>query len=186
MDNKNLIANTDREMLDYLMQAFDNEISVCERCGHSEPTKDMDSAGFLRDYLVAYPATEAKPSASAAPGIDEEALQIVVGGWISALDYHQDEEAGPVRNAWKALVGYVNAAIAAAHEAGRQEGRNEAQIFRRDHLIDRIKELEAQIAAAPHPQAKAQEPAGGCVCVSGDTYKPYGCEKCNPDLARTK
>lgn len=43
----------DRDMLAYLMQAFDNEFGNCERCGHAEPTKNMDSANFLRQYLAA-------------------------------------------------------------------------------------------------------------------------------------
>lgn len=56
---KTLIASTDREMLDYLMQAFDSEMGVCERCGHEESTATCDSATFLRDYLAAYPAPTA-------------------------------------------------------------------------------------------------------------------------------
>lgn len=46
----------DRDMLNYLMTAFDNEIGTCGSCGRSEPTKHMDSAGFLRDYLAAAPS----------------------------------------------------------------------------------------------------------------------------------
>lgn len=42
----------DRDMLLYLMQAFDNEMSVCGRCGHEESTSTCDSAGFLREYLA--------------------------------------------------------------------------------------------------------------------------------------
>ena len=55
--------HNDRDMLNYLMVAFDNEIGTCERCGHSEPTKHMDSAGFLRDYLAAAPSTPGTPEA---------------------------------------------------------------------------------------------------------------------------
>lgn len=47
--------HNDRDMLNYLTAAFDNEVNTCERCGHSEPTKNMDSASFLRDYLAAAP-----------------------------------------------------------------------------------------------------------------------------------
>jgi hypothetical protein len=46
---------TDRAMLNYLASAFDSETWVCERCGHEEDTKTMDSASMLRDYLAAHP-----------------------------------------------------------------------------------------------------------------------------------
>jgi len=46
----------DRDMLNYLMGAFDSEAHYCERCGHGEDTKDMDSASLLREYLAAAPA----------------------------------------------------------------------------------------------------------------------------------
>ncbi|WP_425915994.1 hypothetical protein [Pseudomonas sp. GWSMS-1] len=42
----------DRETLSYLMERFDNEVWVCQRCSHEEPTNDMDSAGYLREYLA--------------------------------------------------------------------------------------------------------------------------------------
>lgn len=45
----------DRDMLQYLMRAFDVETWQCDRCGHSEDTKTMDSAYALRDYLLAHP-----------------------------------------------------------------------------------------------------------------------------------
>lgn len=45
----------DRDMLNYLHQAFESEFGVCERCHHEEPTKHMDSAHFLREYLAAAP-----------------------------------------------------------------------------------------------------------------------------------
>jgi len=54
----------DRDMLNYLMTAFDNEIGTCGSCGRSEPTKHMDSADFLRDYLAAAPSG---PDTSEAP-----------------------------------------------------------------------------------------------------------------------
>lgn len=56
----------DRDMLNYLMVAFDNEIGTCERCGHSEPTKNMDSASFLRQYLAAVPTERAAAPADIA------------------------------------------------------------------------------------------------------------------------
>jgi hypothetical protein len=43
----------DRDMLNYLAQAFDNEMSVCDVCHYSETTATCDSARFLRDYLAA-------------------------------------------------------------------------------------------------------------------------------------
>lgn len=46
---------TDRDMLNYLMGAFDTEVWNCNRCGHAEETKVADSAYFLREYLAAAP-----------------------------------------------------------------------------------------------------------------------------------
>lgn len=46
---------TDREMLLYLLQQFDGEVAVCERCSHEWPTADCDSAYALREYLQANP-----------------------------------------------------------------------------------------------------------------------------------
>lgn len=51
----------DRAMLLQLMEAFDTEFSVCEKCGHQEDTKEMDSAHFLREYLQAMPAPKQEP-----------------------------------------------------------------------------------------------------------------------------
>jgi len=45
------MPKTDREMLVYLMQAFDTESWQCPKCGHDEDTATMDSAYLLRDYL---------------------------------------------------------------------------------------------------------------------------------------
>lgn len=42
---------SDREVLTYLMQQFDGEVHVCGNCGHEWPTKDCDSAYYLREYL---------------------------------------------------------------------------------------------------------------------------------------
>jgi hypothetical protein len=71
------IASNDREMLLYLMQAFDGEAWQCEHCGHHEDTATMDSAGFLRDYLNAHPtppqqAVAAEPVAWMAVSDDDE------------------------------------------------------------------------------------------------------------------
>jgi hypothetical protein len=38
--------------LRYLMGQFDSENWNCGQCGHSEPTADMDSAIWLRDWLA--------------------------------------------------------------------------------------------------------------------------------------
>ena len=40
-----------REALKYLDDAFDNEMWNCERCGHAESTKDMDSASYLKNAI---------------------------------------------------------------------------------------------------------------------------------------
>jgi hypothetical protein len=50
-----LVANNDREMLNFLMEAFDNEHWECEDCGNSEDCATMDSAIALRAYLKAKP-----------------------------------------------------------------------------------------------------------------------------------
>lgn len=57
-------TGSDREVLTYLMQQFDAESWVCERCGHEEDTATMDSAHYLRQYLGANPtrASEAGDS----------------------------------------------------------------------------------------------------------------------------
>lgn len=36
----------------YLHEAFENEAWQCENCGHAEETRDMDSAGYLRYFMV--------------------------------------------------------------------------------------------------------------------------------------
>jgi hypothetical protein len=46
-----LVANNDREMLNFLMEAFDNEHWECEDCGNTEDCATMDSAIALRNYL---------------------------------------------------------------------------------------------------------------------------------------
>ncbi len=67
----------DRDMLNYLMQAFDNEMSVCDRCHHSESTATCDSAGFLREYLAATPlATPA--DAGAGDALTDERIEELV------------------------------------------------------------------------------------------------------------
>lgn len=65
-----LEIKTDREMLVYLMNAFDNERHVCNVCGHEESTKDIDSAHFLREHLASYPA----PTPAGVP--DEELARL--------------------------------------------------------------------------------------------------------------
>ena len=47
-----LNIRSDRDMLNYLTQAFESEMSVCKCCGESESTSHMDSAKFLREYLA--------------------------------------------------------------------------------------------------------------------------------------
>lgn len=54
-DDEQTVATSDRGMLNYLMQAFEGESWQCERCGHSEDCKTMDSAKFLKDYLDRFP-----------------------------------------------------------------------------------------------------------------------------------
>jgi len=95
----------DRDMLNYLMVAFDNEIGTCERCGHSEPTKNMDSAGFLREYLRAAPAgalvasdEDAAFEAWAVSSCDEEICKPRTIGGRSAGWVFSDR----ARTAWKA------------------------------------------------------------------------------------
>lgn len=47
---------TDREALVYVLGQFDGENFQCPKCYHEEPTKDMDSAYFLRRHLAEVPA----------------------------------------------------------------------------------------------------------------------------------
>lgn len=63
----------DRDMLNYLMQAFDSEMSVCNRCGDEHSTSTCDSAHFLRDYLKA--AAQPVAAAAAQAGGDAGLLQ---------------------------------------------------------------------------------------------------------------
>jgi hypothetical protein len=49
-------AMSDREALVYLLGQFDAEIFVCPACSNEEPTKEMDSAHFLRRHLDEVPA----------------------------------------------------------------------------------------------------------------------------------
>lgn len=82
--------HNDRDMLNYLMVAFDNEILTCGSCGRYEPTKDMDSAGFLRDYLAAAPSApgtpEAPQTAAARDVLAERQRQVEKEGWTPAHD----------------------------------------------------------------------------------------------------
>lgn len=71
-----LNIRSDRDMLSYLMQAFDNEVSVCGRCGESEPTEHMDSAKFLRQFLAAAPTLpETWKVLPSQPGPDAAAIR---------------------------------------------------------------------------------------------------------------
>jgi hypothetical protein len=56
-DNQtNTAPMTDREALVYVLGQFDGENFQCPACHHEEPTKDMDSAYFLRRHLAEVPA----------------------------------------------------------------------------------------------------------------------------------
>ena len=50
---------TDREMLVYIDQQLDFQVWNCPRCGWDEPTKEMDIAGEIREYLATHPAERA-------------------------------------------------------------------------------------------------------------------------------
>lgn len=52
----NTAPMTDREALVYVLGQFDAEIFVCPACTNEEPTKEMDSAHFLRRHLAEVPA----------------------------------------------------------------------------------------------------------------------------------
>lgn len=57
--NSSPVSAGDREALLYLMDRFDNEVWVCTRCSHEEPTNEMDSAHYLREYLAGEPCQAA-------------------------------------------------------------------------------------------------------------------------------
>lgn len=46
-----LAADNDRDMLEYLHEAFQSQVNVCDQCGHEEPTSTCDSALDLNAYL---------------------------------------------------------------------------------------------------------------------------------------
>ena len=48
----------DREMLEYLMRAYDLETHYCQICGNDDDMKDCDSAIVLREYLAEHPHDE--------------------------------------------------------------------------------------------------------------------------------
>lgn len=50
-----LAADNDRDMLEYLHDAFQAEVSVCDQCGYEEPTSTCDSASDLKEYLDRFP-----------------------------------------------------------------------------------------------------------------------------------
>lgn len=64
--NSSPVSAGDRDALLYLMDRFDNEVWVCPRCSHEETTSEMDSAGYLREYL-------AGAQHASAGGVDERA-----------------------------------------------------------------------------------------------------------------
>lgn len=39
-------------VLAYLMERFDHEACVCDHCGEEKPTRDSDSAIYLREFLA--------------------------------------------------------------------------------------------------------------------------------------
>lgn len=45
----------DRDALLYILQQYEGEVHVCDRCGHEESTKGYDTAHFLRRYLKENP-----------------------------------------------------------------------------------------------------------------------------------
>ncbi|MBI6601898.1 hypothetical protein [Pseudomonas sp. S4_EA_1b] len=52
---KLLAADNDRDMLEYLHDAFSSQVNVCDNCGHETATSECDSASDLRDYLSNFP-----------------------------------------------------------------------------------------------------------------------------------
>lgn len=50
-----LAADNDRDMLEYLHDAFQAEVSVCDQCGYEEPTSTCDSVSDLKEYLDRFP-----------------------------------------------------------------------------------------------------------------------------------
>lgn len=63
----------DRNMLLLLLEQFENEVTVCEACGHGESTSSCDSAHMLRAYLN-QPASTTEPNYSAIGAAIEEAI----------------------------------------------------------------------------------------------------------------
>ena len=67
-------CSNDREALDYLMEAFDNEINICNVCGDESSTHLMDSAIYLREYLAK--PTPAQQSSTDNPKTYESVVQV--------------------------------------------------------------------------------------------------------------
>lgn len=82
--------HTDRDMLLYLMGAFDSEFGVCPRCGHEEPTKHMDSARFLRDYLLAAPQPPALTEEQMRAEFEESALAYTIERRAAGMAHHDN------------------------------------------------------------------------------------------------
>lgn len=47
------IAENDRDMLEYLTEACESQVYVCDQCGHEEALSTFDIASDLRDYMTA-------------------------------------------------------------------------------------------------------------------------------------
>ena len=46
------IAENDRDMLEYLSEACESQVYVCDQCGHEEALSTFDIASDLRDYMA--------------------------------------------------------------------------------------------------------------------------------------
>lgn len=46
------IAENDRDMLEYLTEACESQVYVCDQCGHEEALSTFDIASDLRDYMA--------------------------------------------------------------------------------------------------------------------------------------
>ncbi|AMR79298.1 hypothetical protein [Cupriavidus nantongensis] len=79
-----LKIRNDRDMLNYLHQAFEREVHVCERCHDKDPARNTDSAYFLREYLAAAPVPPSAPQNAAQDARDAEKIGEMVCGDIEA------------------------------------------------------------------------------------------------------
>ncbi|WEF34911.1 hypothetical protein [Pseudoduganella chitinolytica] len=213
MDNQSMQDyryDEDRAEYERLKRKFEAKpsASTFEQCTHPTCGRFKDGQGWSCRAMADNAC--ARSSASAVPGIDTPVFRNLLG---YLLDAYRKELQGAASSLYEdarpGLIKHIDTAIAAAHEAGRQEAIPPGYVLvpveptpemlaemvsfdvfdslrRWPHVADAVADAMWKNTcklAAPHPQAKAQEPAS-CDCVSGDTYKPYGCEKCNPDLAQ--